>query len=69
MPNEITITLLDDGSGGFKTDSTKLQGSEKEILELYEDLAGTGGGDFKVEKHVHGLHQHHGHKQHLHQGH
>jgi hypothetical protein len=63
----LTITLLDDGSGGFKVDGTKLKGSEAEILGLYGDLAKATGGEFKVEKHVH-KHPHvHGQGEHLHQ--
>ena len=63
----ITITLLDDGSGGFKVDGTKLGGSEAEILALYGDLARATGGDFKVEKHVHKHPHGHHHGEHLHQ--
>jgi len=63
----LTITLLDDGSGGFKVDGTKLGGSEAEILELYKELAKATGGDFKVERHVHRHPHSHGQGEHLHQ--
>lgn len=56
---QITITVTPDGE--LKVNSTKLPGTEKQILaelaELAELLSGDPG-NFVVEKHIHGAHSH-----------
>lgn len=64
LKGTLTIEFQDDGS--IKLNSTKLEGSSAEIEKELEALAKELGGEFKVEKHVPGLHHHHHGHSHVH---
>lgn len=63
MSSQIIVTILEDGT--VKVDSSKLEGSEADILAHLGALSKILGGDLEVEKHVHSHHSHGGHTHHV----
>lgn len=56
MKSELRITIQDDGT--LKIDARKMAGSSDQIREGLKELANFVGGDFREEKHEHGMHTH-----------
>lgn len=67
MSQVMKIRVLPDGT--LKIDSRGVNGSEKVIKKLLDELAASMGGDLQIEKHEHGLHGHHHHSNRIQEGH
>ena len=62
--NGMKITFNEDST--ISVDSSGMKGSAADIMKLLNALASECGGELVVEKHVGGIHHHHGEKEHEH---
>lgn len=63
--NGLVVTLNADGT--VSVDARGMKGSTAEIMKELNSLAKEVGGELKVEKHVGGIHHHHGESDHIHE--